>query len=69
MIVFHDFRLKPDICRDANGAWLEAPTLKIRDLTLAELETFETQLAALVGAVPVRFDTPGWSARDLGESV
>src|ERR1700681_3614000 len=35
----------------------------------AELETFETQLAALVGAVPVRFDTPGWIARDLGESV
>src|ERR1700731_958719 len=34
-----------------------------------QLETLETQLAALVGAVPARFDTPGWIARDLGESV
>ena len=32
----------------------------------AELATFEAQLATLVGAVPVRFDTPGWIARDLG---
>jgi DNA-binding MarR family transcriptional regulator len=35
----------------------------------AELETFEAQLAALVGTLPVRFDTPGWIAQDLGESV
>ncbi|MFF3441807.1 MarR family winged helix-turn-helix transcriptional regulator [Streptosporangium sp. NPDC002721] len=35
----------------------------------AEFETFETHLAALVGALPVRFDTPGWITRDLGEPV
>lgn len=33
----------------------------------AEFATFETQLAALVGAVPIRFDTPAWITRDLGE--
>jgi DNA-binding MarR family transcriptional regulator len=33
----------------------------------AELERLETHLAALVGAAPIRFDTPGWMARDLGK--
>ncbi|MEV4345147.1 MarR family transcriptional regulator [Actinoplanes sp. NPDC049596] len=32
----------------------------------AELETVEKHLATLIGAAPVRFDTPGWMARDLG---
>lgn len=40
-----------------------------RQLGAAELAAFEAQLAALVGAQPVRFDTPGWMAGDLGESV
>ncbi|WP_250034804.1 MarR family winged helix-turn-helix transcriptional regulator [Paractinoplanes maris] len=31
-----------------------------------ELETLEDHLATLVGPQPVRFDTPGWMARDLG---
>lgn len=34
-----------------------------------QLETMETHLSALVGAVPVRFDTPGRMTRDLGESI
>jgi hypothetical protein len=28
----------------------------------------EKQLIALVGALPIRFDTPGWLSEDLGES-
>ena len=40
-----------------------------RRIGAAELETFETQLAALVGAQPVRFDTAAWIAQDLGEPV
>jgi DNA-binding MarR family transcriptional regulator len=32
-------------------------------------ETFETHLTSLVGAQPVRFDTPGWMARDLGSRL
>ena len=35
----------------------------------AELEGIENHLTALVGAQPVRFDTPGWIARDVGESA
>jgi DNA-binding MarR family transcriptional regulator len=38
-----------------------------RQIGADELATFETRLAALVGAPPMRFDTPGWIARDLGE--
>ncbi|MGY4928897.1 MarR family winged helix-turn-helix transcriptional regulator [Streptomyces sp. 900105755] len=33
----------------------------------AELERIEDHLAALVGVQPVRFDTVGWIARDVGE--
>lgn len=41
VVVFHDFRLKPDICRGADGAWLDPPTPKIVDLSLAELESID----------------------------
>jgi len=37
VIVFHDYRLKPEICRDASGHWLRPPAPRIKDLTLTEL--------------------------------
>ena len=41
VVVYHDWHLKPDHCRDTNGAWLKAPTPRIKDLTLEELRLFE----------------------------
>jgi glycerophosphoryl diester phosphodiesterase len=41
VVVFHDYFLKPEICRDANGAWMQKPTPRIKDLTLAELRRFD----------------------------
>lgn len=41
LVVFHDFRLKPEICRDEKGYWLAAPGPFIKDLALAELCTFD----------------------------
>jgi glycerophosphoryl diester phosphodiesterase len=41
LVVFHDFRLKPEICRDAKGQWLAAPGPFIKDMTFAELRTFD----------------------------
>src|ERR1022692_2242611 len=35
----------------------------------AELENLETHLAALAGDPAVRFDTPSWMSRDLGDPV
>jgi DNA-binding MarR family transcriptional regulator len=35
----------------------------------AELEGIENHLTALAGAQPVRLDTPGWLARDIGEQA
>jgi hypothetical protein len=35
----------------------------------AELDRIEDHIAALAGAQPVRFDTPGWIARDVGDPV
>ena len=37
VVVFHDFRLAPDLCRDADGKWLVPPTPRIVDLTRGEL--------------------------------
>lgn len=42
LVVHHDYRLKPEIARTPNGAWLmdqEGPAIK--DLTLAELKTYD----------------------------
>jgi len=40
-----------------------------RQIGAAQLENLETHLAELVGDPAVRFDTPGWMSRDLGEPV
>ena len=41
VIVFHDYRLKTEICRGSDGSWLTKPTPRIKDLTFAELRTFD----------------------------
>ncbi len=41
VIVYHDWRLKPDHCRDSNGRWMTAPTPRIKDLTFDELRAFD----------------------------
>jgi DNA-binding MarR family transcriptional regulator len=40
-----------------------------RQIGETELASLEGQLAELVGATPIRFDTAGWIARDLNESI
>jgi DNA-binding MarR family transcriptional regulator len=40
-----------------------------RQIGAAQLDSLEKQLTALVGALPMRSDTPGWLAEDLGEST
>jgi DNA-binding MarR family transcriptional regulator len=39
-----------------------------RQIGAAQLQQLEAHLTALVGAPSVRFDTPGWMTRDLGEA-
>src|SRR5271170_3226179 len=41
VVVFHDHRLKADLCRDASGHWLGAPGPRILDLTFAELQAYD----------------------------
>jgi len=41
VVVFHDYRLKPEICRDASGRWLAPPAPRVKDLTLAELKRID----------------------------
>ncbi len=41
VVVFHDNRLKPEICRGEDGLWLAQAGPPIVDLTLGELETYD----------------------------
>jgi len=42
VVVHHDFHLKPDIARTPDGEWLKLrPSPTIKDLTLAELKTYD----------------------------
>ena len=41
IVVFHDYRLKPDICRDASGAWIKKAEPRIRDLSFDEMLRFD----------------------------
>lgn len=41
-VVYHDFRLKPEITRTPDGEWIESGNrLPIKELTLAELKRFD----------------------------
>lgn len=40
-----------------------------RQIGADELAAVEGRLAKLVGTGPIRFDTPGWIAHDLGGST
>jgi len=41
VVVFHDDRLKHEIVRDSNGAWIEKPGPLLKDLTYAELQSYD----------------------------
>ena len=41
IVVHHDFYLKPEIARTPQGDWLSRPGLLVKELTLAELKTFD----------------------------
>jgi glycerophosphoryl diester phosphodiesterase len=40
-VVFHDNRLKADLCRDAEGAWLDKTGPRILDLSFDELQRYD----------------------------
>jgi len=40
-IVFHDFRLKPEICRGPDGRWIQPPTPRVKDLLVSELRQYD----------------------------
>jgi glycerophosphoryl diester phosphodiesterase len=41
VVVHHDYCLHPGLCRDADGAWLERPTPRLRDLMVDELRRYD----------------------------
>jgi DNA-binding MarR family transcriptional regulator len=57
-----------DVMQQGEAIFNELRDRWARQIGAAELATLEVHLTALVGTQPVRLDTPGWIARDLGES-
>jgi len=41
VVVFHDFRLSADICRDAAGNWLASPAARVADVSTAALRSLD----------------------------
>jgi glycerophosphoryl diester phosphodiesterase len=41
VVVVHDFRLNPDLCRNGQGIWIDAPGPPIAQLTVDEIENFD----------------------------
>ena len=55
-----------EVLHTGEGIFDELRTRWEQQLGAAEFAAFEKQLAALAGAVPIRFDAAGWLNRDLG---
>ena len=60
VVVFHDYRLNPEICRDENGRCLVSPTPAIKDLTLAELKRIDIGRADPASAYARRHPYTVW---------
>jgi len=58
-----------DVMRQGEAVFDELRDRWAQQIGAAELDRIEDHLTALAGAQPVRFDTPGWIARDVGEPV
>ena len=56
-----------DVLRQGEAIFDELRDQWAQRIGAAELEGIEDHLTALAGAQPVRLDTPGWLARDIGE--
>ena len=56
-----------DVMRQGEAVFDELRDQWAQQIGAAELDRIEDHLTALAGAQPVRFDTPGWIARDVGE--
>jgi DNA-binding MarR family transcriptional regulator len=56
-----------DVLRQGEAIFDELRDQWAERIGAAELERIEEHLTTLAGAQPVRFDTPGWITRDVGE--
>ncbi len=56
-----------DMLREAEEIFDELRNQWARQIGTTQLEEIEQHLAGLVGTDPLRLDTSGWLARDLGE--
>jgi DNA-binding MarR family transcriptional regulator len=56
-----------DVLRQGEAIFDELRDRWAEQIGAAALEGIENHLTALAGAQPVRLDTPGWIARDIGE--
>ncbi len=66
VVIHHDERLNPDLARNTSGAWLRAPTPRLRDLTFEELSQYNVGMIRPGTAYAERY--PDQTPRD-GERI
>lgn len=57
-----------DMLRESEAVFDKLRAQWAKKIGAAKLRDMESNLAALTGPEPLRFDTPGWMARDVGAS-
>jgi|TARA_B100001079_G_scaffold8858_2_gene7483 glycerophosphoryl diester phosphodiesterase len=55
IVIHHDARLNPMLCRSSAGCWLEAPTPRIRELAARDLGRYDVGRARPGSAIAQRF--------------
>jgi glycerophosphoryl diester phosphodiesterase len=60
VVVFHDFHLTANTCRDVAGNWLSPPLPRIKDLTLQELKRYDIGRAVPGGAYEKKHPAVEW---------
>jgi glycerophosphoryl diester phosphodiesterase len=60
VVVFHDLRLKPELCRGTDNHWLKPPTARIKDLLLSELREFDVGRADPLSGYSARHPAVVW---------
>lgn len=58
-----------EVVRQGEAIFDELRNQWAQQIGSTQLENLETHLAALLATAPMRVDTPGWMARDLGENL
>jgi glycerophosphoryl diester phosphodiesterase len=60
VVVVHDFRLNPALCRNPDGCWIQGPPPLVKELTLAQLQSYDVGRAEPSSRYAMRHPRVQW---------